>query len=129
VSDDNFAQQVRESLPSETARAVRWLGYATAALVLAVMLTAGLGWYFRQRDQNQRVKENAALIRQHEKTIEYLCETVNVMDLIIVQESLFLKRSTPEMGPNQRELLRERLATLETAHLELTQQRACESFR
>lgn len=131
MADDDFRAHMmntkREEVSSETARAVRWLGYATGALIAVVVLAIVIGITIWQREQETRARAQDSLLREQRKAIEYLCETVTVMDLIIVQESQFLRRSAGKvgLGPNEKELLRERLATLEAAHLELTDQRAC----
>jgi hypothetical protein len=119
----------RDEISSEFARGLRRIAYATLFLFLCWAITAVVIFAIRARDIEQRVKETAALNARQAETIEYLCETVNVMDLIIVQEARYLKRSSRSLGPNQRQLLRERLATLQAAHFELTDQRACRSFK
>jgi hypothetical protein len=130
VSDDILTEK-REEFSSEIARGFRRQGYWTLALFLILVCVVFFAGYVRSNDVEAQVRVTSKIAAEQSSTIEYLCETVSVMDLIIVQESRFLENASEgaQLGPNQREQLRERLATLDAAHFELTDQRACRGFQ
>lgn len=73
------------------------------------------------------VSRNAEILGNQRQALAYLCETVRVIDAIYVQtaalDQLFMKDRT--LSTSVRQLIRERLRVLNTAHRELSNTRAC----
>lgn len=107
------------------------------AIVLATVIVGGaVAYRWRTDDIEQRVRQNnrltlaqQGLIKRQQQTINYLCQVTLLVDTGINQERVFwgLLLDKPGfkafIGPNERDLLRERQATLDTLHSELTFQR------
>jgi hypothetical protein len=108
-------------------------GVYTAALFVAMIALGVAAYLIRNSDVEQRVRETASFIDRQEKQIAFLCETTTTLDILVVQEATFLRLllKNPEsgIGPNERRLLREREATLQTAHFELSDQQPCKDVQ
>jgi hypothetical protein len=114
----------RPATTTEVSRQLRFIGYSTAALVLVLsLLVAGL-FLLRDRDRDrQQAVDRAALT--------YLCRTVAIQNVLLVQQigALRLELVAGDLGPNERERTRGRLAALEVLHAELSDQRPCQEVQ
>jgi hypothetical protein len=114
----------RPATTTEVTRQLRFIGYSTAALVLVLsLLVAGL-FLLRDRDRDrQQAQDRAALT--------YLCRTVAIQNVLLVQQigTLRLELVAGELGPNERERTRSRIAALEVLHDELSDQRPCQEVQ
>jgi hypothetical protein len=108
-----------------------WLG---VIFVIVVMGAAGFTLAHEQQrtsDVALLATKNASLDIQQKRAIEYLCETINIFDIIILQESQEIKvrlKIDKTLTRNEQERLQNRNAILQVAHFELTDQRACRNF-
>lgn len=129
---------------SGVAREFRVLGYWTLALFLLMVALGVGGALIRDHDVDARIKDNNELIdeqrrtnQRQRRTIRYLCQSTVLQDVTVVQQAGFLriilknKKFGEFIGPNEREALNSRAATLEAIHDELSSQRAqraCKGF-
>jgi hypothetical protein len=95
--------------------------YITIGVIVGVFVTV------RNRDVQNQVDRLERVEKQRRAQIVFLCETVSVIDVLVVQQGQFLNRFVNAAGltPRQVVLLLRMRDTLDVAHDELADQRAC----
>jgi hypothetical protein len=115
---------------------VNAIAIAIAMAVLGVMVVTV--YTIRDHDLDKQLRENRAINERQAQTIRYLCESVILQDVTVVQQAAFLRivlnnqKFASLTGPHERDLLRQREAALQAVHDELSSQRAqraCKDFQ
>lgn len=91
-------------------------------ILLVGVAVAVVGLY---RVNQAGIERNRELIVQHERVVEYLCETTNTLDVLIVQFSNFGHQELRTMTGEPRRRFKKRIDALDDAHHALADTRAC----
>lgn len=118
--------RVNEALQSRTL----WLIVAWCLIVVTITLL----WRNSRADVDRNARVIAAqrqLIANHRRATQFLCSTISTLRILIVQEkaTLQIQLSTQRMSHAAREQLATRVATLQVAQYELSNQRPCKEVQ